>query len=139
MSEISIKQHLRLNFKLAYPVMLSQLGHILVGVADSVMVGRLGTEPLAAAALGNSIWIVIFVIGYGISQALTPIVARAHSEKRKRLIGSMFRHSLALNLITTALLMAAIFTLWPLFGNLDQEPEVMKLTYPYLSIITFSV
>lgn len=139
MSEISIKQHLRLNFKLAYPVMLSQLGHILVGVADSVMVGRLGTEPLAAAALGNSIWIVIFVIGYGISQALTPIIARAHSEKKNRLIGSMFRHSLALNLIATVVLVAAIFALWPLFGNLDQEPAVMKLTYPYLSIITFSV
>lgn len=139
MSVLSVKQHLRLNFKLAYPVMLSQLGHILVGVADSVMVGRLGTEPLAAAALGNSIWVVIFVIGYGISQALTPIVARAHSEKKSRLIGSIFRHSLALNLITTVVLVALMFMLWPYFGSLDQEPEVLRLSYPYLSIITLSM
>lgn len=133
-----MREHFRLNFKLAYPVMLSQLGHIMVGVADSVMVGRLGTEPLAAAAFGNSIWVVIFVIGYGISQAVTPIVARVHAEKKYRMIGSMLRHTLALNLIVTAVLGALMFAAWPFLDLLDQEPAVMTLAYPYLSIITWS-
>ncbi|QTN39943.1 MATE family efflux transporter [Cryomorphaceae bacterium] len=138
MSDLTLRDHIIKNLKLAYPVMLSQLGHIMVGVADSVMVGRLGTEPLAAAAFGNSIWIVIFVVGYGISQAVTPIIARAHAEKQFRMIGSMLRHTLALNLIVTVILGALMFAAWPFLGSLDQEPQVMKLAYPYLSIITWS-
>ena len=36
------KEHFKKNIFLAVPVMLSQLGHVMVGVADSIMVGRLG-------------------------------------------------------------------------------------------------
>ncbi len=138
MSDLSLREHIRLNFKLAYPVMLSQLGHIMVGVADSVMVGRLGAEPLAAVAFASSVWLVIFVIGYGISQAVTPIVARAHTEGKYRRIGSMLRHTLALNLIVTVVLGGLMFASWPFLDQLNQEPEVMTLAYPYLRIITFS-
>lgn len=138
MSALTIRQHFKLNFKLAYPVMLSQLGHIMVGVADSVMVGQLGTEPLAAAAFGNSIWVIIFVVGYGVSQAVTPIIARAQAERKNRLIGSMLRHTLALNLIVTLVLGLLMFAAWPFLGLLDQEPAVLQLSKPYLSIITWS-
>ncbi|MEC8682800.1 MAG: MATE family efflux transporter, partial [Bacteroidota bacterium] len=45
----------RHNLKIAYPVMLGQLGHILVALADNLMVGRLGAAQLAAVSLGNSL------------------------------------------------------------------------------------
>jgi MATE family multidrug resistance protein len=68
-------EHFKKNFTLGYPVMLSQLGHVMVGVADSVMVGHLGAEPLAAAALGNVIFYLVMTFGLGISYAITPLVA----------------------------------------------------------------
>ena len=46
-------QHIRNSIFLAFPIMLSQLGHVVVGVVDSLMVGRLGTEELAAVSLSN--------------------------------------------------------------------------------------
>ena len=46
---------------LAYPVVLSQLGHIMVGVVDTAMVGQIGTIPQAAVALSNSLYILILV------------------------------------------------------------------------------
>ena len=43
------------NLKIAYPVMLGQLGHVLVALADNLMVGQLGAAELAAVSLGNSL------------------------------------------------------------------------------------
>lgn len=51
------KNNFNKTFTLAYPVMLSQLGQVMVGVADNIMVGRLGAVPLAAASLANSIFL----------------------------------------------------------------------------------
>ena len=45
------RRHLFDNFRLAYPVVISQLGHISVSVADSMIVGRLGKLPLAGVSL----------------------------------------------------------------------------------------
>ena len=74
----------RITFLLAYPVMLSQLGQILVGVSDSVMVGQLGTAPLAGVSLGNSIFILFLTFGIGISYGITPLVAKADGERNNK-------------------------------------------------------
>ncbi|MDZ7614565.1 MAG: MATE family efflux transporter [Flavobacteriaceae bacterium] len=71
------------NLRLAYPVMIGQLGHVLVGFADNVMVGRLGAAPLAAVSLGNSFVFVAFAIGIGFSFAITPLIAEADSKGKK--------------------------------------------------------
>jgi len=57
---VTLKEHLRKNILLASPVVVGQLGHIMVGVADSVMVGRVGVVPLAGATFTNAIFNVTF-------------------------------------------------------------------------------
>jgi MATE family multidrug resistance protein len=69
--------HWKLNLALALPVMVGQVGHIATGVADSIMVGQLGTVPLAAVSFANSFLALPLVLGIGISYGLTPLVARA--------------------------------------------------------------
>ncbi len=61
------KEHFKRNFLLAYPVVLSQLGHVLVGTADSMMVGRVGVNELAAASVANSAFSVLMMFGIGVS------------------------------------------------------------------------
>ena len=51
----SYKTHLIETTKLAIPVVIGQLGHIMLGVTDSIMVGRVGAVPLAASSLVNSV------------------------------------------------------------------------------------
>ena len=77
---MTIKDHFKTTFTLAFPVVLSQLGQVLVGVADSMMVGRTGAVPLAAASLGNSIFFVILMFGMGISMGITPLVSVAEGK-----------------------------------------------------------
>ena len=77
MKKVNFRKHFPKTIALAYPVMLSQLGHIMVGVADSMMVGRLGATPLAAASMGNVIFHLLMAFGIGLSYGITPLVSSA--------------------------------------------------------------
>ena len=72
---LTYKKHISRTLTLAVPVIIGQLGLIMMGVVDSLMVGELGADYLAAAALANHIVILILIIGLGVSMAVTPLVA----------------------------------------------------------------
>lgn len=124
---------------LAIPVMLSQLGQVLVGVADSMMVGRLGAEPLAAASLANSIFFVALMFGIGVSMAITPLVAMEDGKKNPKKISRLFNHGFIINMSTGTMLFLIIVLSSPLLHYLNQPNEVVVLAIPYLAIITFSM
>lgn len=133
------KQHYHRNFFLAYPVMLSQLGQVLVNVADSLMVGQLGAEPLAAASLATVIFYVIMVFGLGVSYAVTPLVAAADGEMDQSKITGIFSNGLLVNTILGMLLALGAVLCTPVLYYLNQPPEVVSLAIPYLRIITVAL
>jgi len=124
---------------LAFPVMLSQLGQVLVGVADSMMVGRLGAEPLAAASLANSIFFVVLMFGIGVSMSITPLVAMADGKNNPKRISRLFNHGFIINMASGTMLFLLIILSSPLLHHLNQPEEVVVLSIPYLVIITFSL
>ncbi len=133
------KEHFKKNLFLAVPVMLSQLGHVMVGVADSIMVGRLGTVPLAAVSLGNGIFTVILMFGIGMSFAITPLVAAADGKNNYRKSAKLFKHGLYISLATGIFLFLLTFAGAPILYSLNQPEEVVKLAVPYLNIIALSL
>lgn len=133
------KAHFKRNITLAVPVMLSQLGHVMVGVADSIMVGRIGTIPLAAASLGNSIFSIILTLGIGISFAITPLVAAADGENDLKKSTNVFKHGLYINTITGIVLFLLTFGITFILPFLNQPPEVAEMAGPYLGIIALSL
>lgn len=139
MLSLQYKAHFKKNILLAVPVMLSQLGHVMVGVADSIMVGQLGTVPLAAVSLGNGIFAVVLMFGIGMSFAITPLVAAADGENNYRKSAKVFKHGFYINLATGILLFLLTFACGPVLYLLDQPEEVVRLTIPYLGIIALSL
>ena len=135
----SYRYHFSKTFRIAYPVMLSQLGHILVGIADSVMVGRIGAEPLAAASLANSIFHVLLMFGIGLSYGITPLVAQADGEGDDHKITRLLRHGLILCLLAGTGLFLLLFSGSSVLKYLDQPFEVVELAGPYLIIIAVSI
>jgi multidrug resistance protein, MATE family len=133
------QRHFKENFYLAYPVVLSQLGHILVSVADSIMVGRLGTVPLAAASLANSIFTIVLVFGLGLSYSITPLVAAAHGRNNRKRISLLLINGLVVSTIMGVLLFLGSYLLSPLLYYLDQPEEVVALAIPFLNILFFSM
>src|SRR5690554_7172104 len=130
MGGINFRKHFPTTLALAYPVMLSQLGQVMVGVADSMMVGRLGAETLAAASLANSIFFVVMMFGIGVSMAITPLVAAADGEGKKGRIAGIFKHGLVINTWTSVFLSLLILLGSPALYYLNQPVEVVNLALP---------
>ncbi len=127
------------NLNIAYPIMLGQLGQVLVGLADNLMVGRLGAAPLAAVSLGNSMVFIALSLGIGFSFAITPLIAEADGAGDIEKGRSYFHHGIILCTLNGIFLFIALLIAKPLLYYLDQPPEVVELAIPYLDIVAFSM
>ncbi len=135
----SLATHYRKNLILATPVMLSQLGHVMVGVVDSMMVGQLGAVPLAAASLANAVFMLFFTFGIGVSYAITPLVASADGSNEPEKAGSALKSGFLINIVTAAIILLVVLLGTPILHHLDQDPAVVELAVPYLIIISISI
>ena len=133
------REHFHKNFILAYPVVLSQLMHIMVSVVDSLMVGQTGTIPLAAASLGNSIFTITMVFGLGVSYSITPLIAAADGRRNYTRISLLLLNGLFSNLLLGIVLFIAGYFLSPYITLLNQPEEVVKLAIPYVNILFLSM
>jgi multidrug resistance protein, MATE family len=131
--------HISASLKLAVPVMLSQLGHVMMGVVDSLMVGHVGAVPLAASSLANVAFNVILLFGIGVSYAITPLVAAAHGENNYEKSNEVLKHGLAINIINSFVLVALVMAAKNILYHIDQPADVVTEAIPYLGIITFSI
>lgn len=128
----------RQNAPLALPVVAGQVGHIAASVADSVMVGRLGTVPLAAVSLANSILSVPLVFGIGMAYGLTPLVAHAHGQRRSAKGQQLFKNALAVNLAAAVLMTLMAFALAWGAEQTGQDPRVVEAYRPYFLVVSLS-
>ncbi|MGH7579745.1 MAG: MATE family efflux transporter [Gemmatimonadales bacterium] len=71
------REDLRAMLGLATPVVLIQVGMMLMGVVDTIMVGHVSAVALAAVALGNLYFFGLGVFGMGTLMVLDPVVAQA--------------------------------------------------------------
>lgn len=127
------------NLNIAYPVMLGQLGHVMVGLVDNLMIGRLGAAPLAAVSLGNAMVFIAMSLGIGFSFAITPLIAEADGADDLEGGRSYFHHGLILSSLSGLFLFIMLLIAKPLLYYLDQPPEVVELAIPYLNIVAFSM
>lgn len=134
------KEQYKRNLQLALPVMVGSLGHIMVGVADSLMVGRyLGAVPLAAVSLANSVFHIPFVFAIGVAFGLTPLVANADGEGDQQKAAGLWKNAFYINLVFGVFLAILLFFTQPVLGMMGQEPEVVTYAAPYFSIISWSM
>ncbi|MBO3278072.1 MATE family efflux transporter [Pseudomonas schmalbachii] len=96
---------------LATPIMIAQLATTAMGFVDAVMAGRVGPRDLAAVALGNSIWIPVFLLMTGTLLATTPKVAERYGAGDQPGTGPLVRQALWLALLVGPLAGAALWLL----------------------------
>ena len=87
------------NLKIAVPIMVGQVAHLLVALADNIMVGELGAAPLAAVSLGNALIFIALSIGIGFSFSITPLVAEADAKDDSEKVKSVFHLGFLLCLV----------------------------------------
>jgi MATE family multidrug resistance protein len=127
------------NLKLATPIMMGSLGHLLVGLIDDIMVGRLGAVELAATSLGNSLFFIALSIGLGFSFAITPLIAESDGEGNKEKGRGVFQHGIISCAIIGVAMFIMLLLIKPILYHLDQPEEVVVLAIPYYEIVALSM
>jgi multidrug resistance protein, MATE family len=72
--------HYRETLHLAWPLILTQVGHIITGMIDTIFLGQIGVAEQAAGIFANNIFVLILVFGIGLSYATTPLITNAHEK-----------------------------------------------------------
>lgn len=119
--------------------MLSNLGHVLMGVTDSIIVGHINALSLAAVGLATVVFNVLLLFGIGVSYAITPLVAAARGKNDDTEIITTVKHGLIINILNGCFLAVVVMLGKNLLYYIDQPAEVVSLAIPFLSIITYSL
>ncbi len=136
---LSLRTHIKETIKLSIPVSIGQLGHIMMGVVDSLMVGHVGSVPLAASALVNGLFFLVLVIGIGMSMAITPLVAIARGQKNYDDCGIVLRQGIIVNVTTALILFVLVYSLSFVIKYFDQPQDVVVYAESYCRIIACSI
>jgi MATE family multidrug resistance protein len=136
---ISFFGELRTTLALALPIVVGQVGQTLMGVTDSVMIGRVGTVPLAAAAFANGICNMVFIVGVGLLLPVAVMTARAHGARQARECAEYLRHGVAMAALVGAVTLTFLLLLATQLGHFGQPPEVLDEMGGYYVFLTLSL
>jgi MATE family multidrug resistance protein len=120
----AIGAELRATLALAAPLATANLAQIAMGVTDSVMVGRLGTLPLAAAGLGGMLYFSGGMMLQGILSAVAPLAAQALGAGDRAAAGRIAGAGLALAALLALPFAAALTGLHPVLLALGYDPAL---------------
>ena len=120
------------TLKLAVPLALTQLGQIAMMTTDIAMIGRLGSEAMAAAALAHTVFFVSFTFGMGLVSAVAPLAAQAFGARNPHLIRRSLRVGLWAALLMSLPMMALLFCGEQILLMLGQAPASAHLAQQYL-------
>lgn len=133
------KEHYKETVRLGVPIMLGQLGIIVVGFADNIMVGHHSAQELAAASFVNNFFNLAFIFGMGFSYGLTPIIGALFARQAYRDIGETLKNSLFINFFVGVALSLCMYFLLLHIRWLEQPEELMPYIRPYYTLQLFSV
>lgn len=134
-----IKHHIKHTLLLSFPLIISQIGHIITSMTDNAFLGFVNLESQDAGILSGNVFILFLVFLMGMAQGLTPKIAGAHVNGMESLKGSLLKNSLLLNLTIAILLYLLTLVAMNFLYLLDQPADVIELAKPFLNIIASSL
>lgn len=125
------KEHYKALIHLGIPIVIGQVGIVVVGLADNMMVGQYNTLHLAAASFVNSAFNIPILFGLGFSYGLTPLVGQFFGRRDKFHVGQLLRNSLLVNLCMGIFLTLLMTLVWYNLDKMGQPEELYPLIRPY--------
>lgn len=125
--------------RLGAPIMVGQIGMIVTGFADTMMVGYYSTEALASASFVNNVFIVAICACLGFTYGITPLVGILFTQKRHRNIGTLVKCATYSNLSFALLVTLVMGVIYLYLDHLGQPTELLPLIRPYYLIYLFGI
>ena len=123
---------IRALLALATPIIIAQLAYTSMGFVDTVMAGRVSARDLAGVALGNSLWVPVFLLMNGILLATTAKVAQRFGAGKQEQIGPLVRQALWLGLAIGCLFAVLLWNAEPVLRLMQVDAELRELSMGYL-------
>ena len=120
--------------RLGLPIIIGQLGTIVMSFADTLMIGHHSTPELAAASFVNNMFVLVIIVALGYSYSITPTVGNLFGRGLHTRIGKVLLDGVASNLLVAAILVAAMLLLYANIGRLGQPEELLPLMRPYFLV-----
>lgn len=133
------KEHYKALIFLGLPIVIGQIGVIVLGFADTLMIGHHSTLELGAASFVNNVFNLAIIFSTGFSYGLTPIVGGLYGTHQFAPAGQALRNSLLANLMVALLLTLCMTVLYLNVGNLGQPEELLPLIKPYYLVLLASL
>ena len=131
--------HHKALLNIGIPIVIGQIGMIILGFADTLMIGHHSTKELAAASFVNNIFNLIIIFSNGFSFGLTPIVGSLFGKGQTNEIGKALKNSLFANTMMAILLTFLLLILYFNIHRLGQPEELLPLIRPYFIILLISI
>lgn len=128
-----LKNYLRI-LRLGLPILVGQLGMIVVGFADNSMVGHYSTDALASASFVNNVFNIAILMCIGFTYGLTPLIGALYATRSDDSIGTTLRVGLRLNVFFALVVTAVMTVLYFNVGHLGQPEHLLPLIRPYFVI-----
>lgn len=133
------KGHYKALLFLGLPIVIGQVGVIILGFADTLMIGHHSTSELGAASFVNNVFNLAIIFSTGFSYGLTPIVGSLYGNKKLASAGQALRCSLLANLLVGLLLTLIMGALYLNVEKLGQPEELLPLIKPYYIVLLISL
>ncbi|KJZ19754.1 MATE family efflux transporter [Loktanella sp. S4079] len=130
----SYAAHTRAIFRLGTPLILSHVAQFAIHMTDTIMLGWYDVTALAASTIATTMLFVVFIVGAGFGQAVTPLVAAAAEENDDTQVRRVTRMSLWLSIFYGFLVTVPFFWAEEILLAIGQDADVAHLAHLYLQI-----
>jgi multidrug resistance protein, MATE family len=133
-----LRKELRPTFRLAFPLVLAELGWMSMAIVDTVMVGHLpnSADAIGAVSLGSGLFIVLALFGGGLLMGLDTLVSQAFGAGQREDCHRSLVNGIYMSVALAPILAAPIWALPYLLRNMHIDPAVLALTIPYTKALT---
>jgi MATE family multidrug resistance protein len=135
-----MRQEFRPMLRLAVPLALGELGWLVMGLVDTIMVGHLPRSAVAigAVSLGTALFYTVGIFGSSIMLGLDTLVSQAYGAGRLEECHRYLWNALYLTLGLAPAVMMLVFALLPWLTHFGIDPDVISATIPFIKVINWS-
>lgn len=124
---------------LGLPLISAQLAQIAINITNTLVLGRLGADALAASVLGWQLFFVVWIFGSGFGFAVMPFVAGAASSRDPKGVSRYAQMGLWWALIYAVVVFLPLWYSEYIFLALQQDPYLSSLAAKYTRMLQWSM
>ena len=136
MSKLEFRHYAKELMNIALPIIMGNLGFILIGAGDVLIAGRHSTDTLAAISIATAITNCIQTFGIGLIASVSPLLSNFRGEKKaaKKYFFPTIRFAMILGVI----IMFAVLAFIPLVDFMKFEEHLVPMIKEYMFVTAFA-